>query len=472
MNLGSEKSPKEVSVDADLELEELIQREALQEFAESFQQLFRVPLRIFSESGLLIADAAEPPEIYQYLGKLKAGRRAVDDVVAAVKKADPGLGETSYLCFTGAEYHIVALLYDERRVGRLVLGPFLPPTLKEIPPSLMSVDPDVHAATVKELLLKVPRVRPETIAQISRHFRKTLDLILFTSHKAVLTSSMHLASIRQGFSDLERKNRELQQAYDKLKELDRLKSNFLATVSHELRTPLTSIIGYSEMLLEGIVGQVPEEQREFVSTIHDKGEQLLDMISGLLDLSKLESGTLSMKRAEVDLQLLVTDVIQTLTPNARRRGILLAFNNAPSGMKKLVGDETRLRQVLLNLGENALKFTPQGGEVRLHLELAQMTPSRDDDEDDAAIIMQAQVPAVRITVSDTGIGIPEEEKPKVFQAFYQVDSSSTRAAGGTGLGLSIVKRLVDGHEGRIDIADNQPRGAKFIVTLPYRELPL
>jgi signal transduction histidine kinase len=125
---------------------------------------------------------------------------------------------------------------------------------------------------------------------------------------------MHLLSVRESYRELQDKNTSLQQAFDRLKELDRLKSNFLATVSHELRTPLTSIIGYSEMLKEGLAGGLSSEQTEYVTTIFEKGNQLLELITGLLDLSKLESGTLQMRSSEVDLSRLIDDVLSTLTP--------------------------------------------------------------------------------------------------------------------------------------------------------------
>jgi signal transduction histidine kinase len=281
---------------------------------------------------------------------------------------------------------------------------------------------------------------------------------------------MHLASVRESFRDLQEKNGKLQEAYDRLKELDRLKSNFLATVSHELRTPLTSIIGYSEMLAEGIAGDMTVEQRDFVRTIHEKGEQLLELISGLLDLSKLESGTLAVKKTDVVVGDLVADVVQTVSPTARKRSVNVTSDVA-AGLPKLWGDPTRLRQVLLNLTDNALKFTPEGGTVALSVKLVSVDVSPDDDEG-GLVLLRSKQSAIEIRVSDTGIGIPDVEKTKVFDAFYQVDSSSTRQVGGTGLGLSIVKRLVEGHDGRVIIEDNKPKGAVFVVTIPLRKQTL
>jgi signal transduction histidine kinase len=192
-----------------------------------------------------------------------AGRERVYKVIEDVKALEPQLGQDAiYECFTGAAYRVSAIGHDGRLIGKLVLGPYLPANLKQVPQALLNV-PGVDQEKVKELLAAMPRARSSTVAQISQHLQRNLELILFSGHKALLTSSMHLASVRESYRDLEEKNQKLQEAYDQLKELDRLKSNFLATVSHELRTPLTSIIGFSEMLSEGIGGPLTSDQREF-----------------------------------------------------------------------------------------------------------------------------------------------------------------------------------------------------------------
>lgn len=469
---AGERSLDELTMGSSLSLEELVERKALGEMATSFYELFGVPLRVFSDAGVLLADASEQPAVYDFMNQHhRRAKTAIQEVVAAVKRVDPGpKGEASYTCFTGAVYHIVAIRYDDRVLGRLVLGPFLPPSVKELPQSLLNVVPDIDRERVKALLLQMPRAREDTVRQIGRHLRGTLDLILFSGHKALLTSSVHLASVRESFRDLEDKNSRLQEAYDRLKELDRLKSNFLATVSHELRTPLTSIIGYSEMLVEGIAGEMSAEQREFVRTIHEKGEQLLELITSLLDLSKLESGTLAMRKSDVTIEHVVSDVLHTVSPAARKKGVTVS-STVEAGVPKLWADPTRLRQIVLNLVDNAMKFTPQGGTVRVSVQTTTMEVEPDDEEG-GLVLLRSKQPAVEIRVTDNGIGIPDSEKSKVFDAFYQVDSRATRQAGGTGLGLSIVKRLVEGHDGRVWVEDNEPKGAVFVVTIPCRRATL
>jgi two-component system sensor histidine kinase BarA len=454
----------EVARDERLRFDELVNREALTELCESFHGLFGIPVRIYSSEGALLADVSKTQDICAYVNTGVRGRAACATTVGRAKGADPGpTGDVSHPCFTGANYRIVAVEYEGRPIGRIVIGPFLPAQVLEMPESLLAAEPSLERAKAKSLLFDMPRAKSETITRLAAHLKAALDLILFSGHRALLTSQMHLASVRESYRELEDKNKKLQEAYDKLKELDRLKSNFLATVSHELRTPLTSIIGYSEMLMEGIAGPMKDEQNEFVKTIHDKGEQLLSLILSLLDLSKLESGTMPVKARRVELGPVVQAATSTLAPAAQKKSVALKVE-VPQGVPAVNADPERLRQIFLNLIENAIKFTPEGASITIRARLLGVT---EDSSESAGFALMAPVESrVEVRVIDQGIGIPDREKLKVFDAFYQVDSSSTREYGGTGLGLSIVKRLVDAHEGTIRIEDNFPRGAVFVVTLP------
>ncbi|HWZ92159.1 MAG TPA: ATP-binding protein [Polyangiaceae bacterium] len=461
------KSFDELTLGHGVSLEDLIDRDALGEMIRSFYDLFGVPLRIFSEEGKLLGDAAEPIPLYAFLNSVKAGRNALQDVAGKVKALTlDDDGAASYQCATGENYFVSAISYDGKRLGRMILGPFVSAALTEPPAALLALDPSLDSARLHELFRTIPRAEGDAVVKLARHLGCTLDLLLFSGHRALLTSNMHLASVRESFRELEDKNEKLQTAFDRLKELDRLKSNFLATVSHELRTPLTSIIGYSEMLVEGLAGEMTAEQREFVQTIRDKGEQLLQLIKGLLDLSKLESGTMSLRKSQTDILGVLRDVAATVTPTARKKDVEIVVD-VENGLPLIWADAERLRQVFLNLTENAIKFTPPKGRVTLSAKLTSLDAARPEDAG-GVVILAARRTAVEFRVADTGIGIPENERSRVFDAFYQVDSSSTREAGGTGLGLSIVRRLVDGHDGVVRITDNEPKGTVFVVTIPVK----
>ena len=463
-------SVDDLLLDGRVNLEDMVDRDALDELCRSFVSLFGIPMRIYSKEGALLADTAGEQEICVYVNTTTEGRRACSSTVAAVRARDAGpSGDVMHPCFTGAAYRIIALEYDSRLVGRIIVGPFLPATVIDAPRTLLDLAPSIEKDRAAALLAKMPRAKLETVTRIAAHLKASLDIILFSGHKAFVTSKMHLMSVRESYRQLEEKTARLQEAFDRLKELDRLKSNFLATVSHELRTPLTSIIGYSEMLSEGLAGTLTAEQLDFVKTIHGKGDQLLSLIMSLLDLSKLESGTMRMTMGPVRIEPVLAEVVSTLAPTARKKRVHLTL--APSGpLGDLRGDAERLRQVFLNLVENAIKFTPADGSVTLSAAMSEDdgdAPTGDADEEDSGLALLAPVRAVvEVRIADTGIGIPARERPRVFDPFYQVDSSSTREYGGTGLGLSIVKRLVEGHGGSIRIEDNEPAGTVFAVRLP------
>ncbi len=447
-------------------IEDLVDREALGEVCRSFFDLFGLPIRVFSNEGSLLADVHQQRAICSYLNGLAQGRSACAQIVSDVRRIAPD-HEVVHACFTGAVYRVMPIHYDGRRLGRVVIGPYIPAETKEVPRSLLIIDPALDPVLAKEHLNEMPRVRRETAEKITAHLSRVLDLILFSGHRAYLTSNMHLASVRANFRELAEKTQRLQQAYDKLKELDRLKSNFLATMSHELRTPLTSIIGYSEMLASGMAGEMTEEQTSFVQTIRTKGDHLLELITSLLDMSKFEQGQVYLKQEPIDPQTLIDDVVRTAAPNAKKKNISLT-QQAATNLPRIAGDEGRLRQVLQNLVDNAIKFTPKGGSVTLEARCVNVTPDESDD-DAGFVLMVAEQRALEFVVRDTGIGIPASEHERVFDQFYQVDGSATREYGGTGLGLSIVKKLVDAHGGKIRVESELGQGAAFFVTLPEFE---
>ncbi|MGC4079441.1 MAG: ATP-binding protein [Rubrivivax sp.] len=458
-------SALDVVGDVPVRIEDVVDREALTDMCASLHALFGLGVRVYARDGALLASAATELDVCSFVNELAAGRVACASTVSAAKAVSPDDGgEATHPCFTGLAYRVVSLDYEGRRVGRIVLGPYAPAGLDAPPEALARSVPKLDVVTAHEKLARAPRVKPEALARIARHLKTMLELVVFSSHKAYVTSKLHLYSVRESHRELEEKNARLEGALRRLEESDRLRSRFLATVSHELRTPLTSIIGYSEMLAEGIAGPLAAEQAEFVGTIHAKGEQLLGLIMGLLDLSKLDSGTMSLRDGEVRLPMLLEEVISTLTPTARKKNVTLAIEDDGETCE-LTGDSERLRQVFVNLVDNAVKFTPEGGRVVVRSRVV----TAGDGEVGAALLAPL-MRAVEVSVADTGIGIPAEERDRVFEAFYQVDSSSTRKYGGAGLGLSIVRRLVEAHDGKVRVEANHPAGAVFVVTLPSSQM--
>ncbi|MGZ3428083.1 MAG: sensor histidine kinase, partial [Polyangia bacterium] len=205
------------------------------------------------------------------------------------------------------------------------------------------------------------------------HMHRVADAFIVDGIKRAMSARMHMATVEEASRELTEKNRRLAQAVERLQEADRVKSNFLATVSHELRTPLTSVIGYSEMLLEGIAGALNDEQREYVRTVMEKGDQLLQLITGILDISRMEAGEMKIDKHPFDLDEVVSVALSTIAPHARRKKLVMACS-VPEALPLVYGDRDKIRQVLLNLLGNAVKFTPEGGRVEVAAQLATLLP--------------------------------------------------------------------------------------------------
>jgi signal transduction histidine kinase len=440
-------------LDGALRLEELVDKHALREMMESTARTFGVPIRVQSSAGALLAGPSEPSPLSFGAGGAAAALARTAALEPLREEAAPG----ERIGGTGERYLLVPLEYDRNAVGRIIVGPFVHPGSAPPADAGGGVDPEA----LREAWRVLPRLSSERAAQIGAHVATVLEVMLFSGHKALLTSQMHLASVKESYRELCEKNERLEEAYERLKELDRLKSNFLATVSHELRTPLTSIMGYSEMLAEGVAGALMDEQRDFVDTIRSKSEQLLGLIMSLLDLSKLENGTMPVRAGRISLGAVLEEAVSTLIPTAMKKGVIIDLD-IPGDLPSVLGDADRLRQVFINLTDNAVKFTPSDGRVRLSARLTMSQPAGEP----GLVLVAPLRPVVEIRVADTGIGIPENERERVFDPFYQIDQSSTREYGGAGLGLSIVRRLVEAHQGSIHVEENAPRGAVFVVTLP------
>jgi signal transduction histidine kinase len=241
------------------------------------------------------------------------------------------------------------------------------------------------------------------------------------------------------FREIEAKSRELEVA-------SRHKSQFLANMSHELRTPLNAILGYTELLVDGIYGDLSPKAGDVMTRIDRSGKHLLGLINDVLDLSKIEAGQLELGLTEYSLKEVVHAVVTQIEALAAEKGLILQVTVAPD-LPAGRGDERRLAQVLLNLVGNAIKFT-EVGSVR--------------------VVAYREGDAFVVSVADTGPGVAEADRQRIFEEFQQADSSTTRKKGGTGLGLSIAKRIVELHGGKLWVDSAVGRGSTFSFRVPVR----
>ncbi len=284
--------------------------------------------------------------------------------------------------------------------------------------------------------------------------QETLTRLAAQAAIAIENATLYV-EVRQHAEELEARvearTRELQEANAQLAAASQHKSEFLANMSHELRTPLNAVIGFSEVLLERLFGELNEKQDEFLQDILSSGRHLLSLINDILDLSKVEAGRIELQLEPFNLPSAIEGTMTLVRERAKRHGITLSLT-VDERLGEFVADERKFRQILLNLLSNAVKFTPDGGRVSV----------------DAA-------PAngcAEISVSDTGIGIAAEDREVIFEAFRQVGRDQTQKREGTGLGLTLAKSYVELHGGKINVESEPGKGSTFTFTLPERSWPV
>lgn len=230
----------------------------------------------------------------------------------------------------------------------------------------------------------------------------------------------------------------------RIQKLEKIRRDFVANVSHELRTPLTSIQGFAETLLSGALSD-PEHNREFIETIQTEAERLTHLVEDLLNLSAIESGKKKLNLSSLSILDILKEVEESLNSFAQKHTVTLEIV-VPAKLPPLHADRDAMKQLFMNLVDNAIKFNKKNGKVIL-----EAVPNGD---------------FITISIQDTGIGIPEQELPRIFERFYRVDKARSRELGGTGLGLSIVKHILEAHSGTIRVESAAGKGSTFFVTLP------
>jgi two-component system sensor histidine kinase BarA len=458
--MSAQSSP--TVIDRPIGLAELTDPASLLEVLRTLAELHGLALTVADREGAIAGEAGAPSPVCEIVCANPDGARRC--LAADPARRLTGTGGIDCMC--GQRWQRAPLTLDGEMLGTIALGPFWPDGRPRQPSGATQalLDP----GGLDEIEQAISRIRQLTEAQaghILDHSRRLLDVLYHIAWEGRLAGRLHLAALEDANAALSDKNKRLGEAVERMQEADRVKSSFLATVSHELRTPLTSVIGYSEMLMEGLAGPVTDEQRGYLKTILDKGEQLLHLITGLLDASRVGAGKLELRREPVDVIAMVQTVIHTLGQAVQRKKLTLTVRRAAEASAlHILGDGEKVRQVLMNLVGNAVKFTPAGGRIEVVVAIGDL------EREDAGGRLDAQASrAVRVAVHDTGIGIPRDQLGRIFEPFFQIDSSSTREYGGTGLGLTLVKSLVEVQGGQVWVDSEVGQGSVFTVTFPLAD---
>ena len=280
-----------------------------------------------------------------------------------------------------------------------------------------------------------------------------IALVFLQQQTRAHTQQMLLHDRSSALKLAEEKSRELETALleiESVESVSRAKSEFLANVSHELRTPLNSIMGFSGLLKDPSFGELNEKQRSYASHIHSSGEQLLNLINDILDLSRIESGGVAFRLDKIELANTIKDTLQMFKKKAISNNIEITIE-IEKEIKEIEADEQKIKQVLSCLLSNAIKFTPAGGSIHIRAHAP-------------------QADFVEVSVKDTGIGIKSEDIPKLFKPFSLLEPVYTKTTKGVGLGLALTKRLVELHGGRIWVESEYGKGSKFIFTIPVKQI--
>ncbi len=399
-----------------------------------------------TDKRLLVADDSEA--IREMLGSFLANLGYHTDLAAD--------GQAAVSLFRAHSYDVIICDLQMPRMEGL-----------EVLALVKAIDPDVQVIILTGHATLETAIKALRLGAYEYQFKPVDEMEIFARlverayrHRCLLRENKQLLAQLQEAnahleSEVEKRTRELKAANESLRNLDRLKNDFVSIVSHELRTPLAVITLEAQMLASGMQFS-PDRQREIHQALLINARRLQIQIDDLLDFALIERGELELKFTACSINQIVRDVVDLYSARAAEKHLKMTLNLPPTTQLSVVADGPRLRSALIHLVDNAIKFTPEQGMVTISVHSMVFVPD-------------TETPAIAVVVRDTGIGIPPETQQNLFTAFNQADMSTTRRFGGMGMGLALAKRIVEAHGGKITFKSDAGQGSLFALWVPVRQ---
>ncbi len=453
-SLSSSNWSGEMAIDQ-ISLEDICEQDQLEAICQGFSALNDIGIKLVSQSGREVVDVSRAGGLTRWLLSQPKTQNALRNFLIHLNQAPINPENPTVLVepISELKYLVLPITYDFELIGRIICGPYTEHHLPQIP-SRLGITDAYEAQRYRVLRGAIPRRLDDQLKENMNLLMRTLSSIIHAGYRAQLSSKLHCAAMQDAYAELQQKNEELTRKNTELEELGKLKSQFLATLSHELRTPLTTILGQAELLLQPQTGTLNDAQLCFVQSVLARGRSLNELIGNLLSVSELDSKPAVLHVSLVRPLSILQQLVLSHQSNAERAEIELK-TEAPENIAQIRADRHKLRQILDQVLLNALKFTKAGGHVKVSLAEVECDWSSDQK-------------GVAFTFKDDGIGIDPSEHEKIFEPFYQVDRSATRAYAGTGIGLHLVKQLVLAHDAKIELQSALGLGAEFKITFPCK----
>ncbi|MCA9565810.1 MAG: PocR ligand-binding domain-containing protein, partial [Myxococcales bacterium] len=336
------------------------------EVCESFVDLYQVAVKLLDDKGNRLLDFPGRSDLCQYIYNFETCRQACVNIVGGIRRSEPTFQtvETNH-CFSGAQYRTVPIHNATDVIGKVVFGPFLPSDVKGPPREFLAMDPRLDPQTAWQTTQRFRRIHPDLAEKVARNLATVIEVMSFVGIKGQMTTDMHVESITEAYAALEGKNKQLSDSVDQLKTLNDQRSNFLSHVTSQLRSPLTHLIGYAEMMYEGVGGDITEDQEEFLGTIIENGEKVMHITRTMDELSRIERGHIEVLPEPMPLDESLTEVLEYGRRLGHTQEVEVELFPLAPDLPMVSADEHKLASILRHVVHNAVKFTPAGGRVIL-----------------------------------------------------------------------------------------------------------